>query len=241
MNWLQPPFNNEKIRQAAFVALREKDFLDAAVGDERYWRTCKALFTCGTPLATEAGMDGLLEGNADKARAMLREAGYEGTPVVLLRATDLGVLANLAPVAKSLLERAGFVVDMQNMDWQSLVSRLISNKGRPSEGGWNAFATSWVQLDLLDPLMTPFLLATCEKARAGWPCDAGIEKLRDKYARATDAEQRKKIAEEVQIYNTKVVTHIPLGEWFALGAVRSNIVVLDPVPPVTVFWGLDKK
>jgi len=241
MNWLQPPFNDPRIRQAAFVALRQRDFLEAAVGDERYWRTCKALFTCGSPLATDAGMDGLLDGDVDKAREKLRAAGYDGTPVVLLQASDLGVLANLAPVAKSQLERAGFKVDMQSMDWQSLVNRLTTKKGPPAEGGWSAFATSWVQVDILDPLMTPFLLATCEKARAGWPCDAGMEKLRDDYARATDPQQQKKIAEEVQIYNTKVVTHIPLGEWFALWAVRRNIEVATKPPPVTVFWGIDKK
>jgi peptide/nickel transport system substrate-binding protein len=241
MNWLQPPFNDAKVRQAAFVALRQQDFLEAVVGDWRYWRTCKALFTCGSPLAMEAGMDGLLEGNAERAKALLREAGYDGTPIVLLQSSDLGVLTNLAPVAKGLLERAGFKVDMQTMDWQSLVNRVTTKKGPPSEGGWNAFATSWVQLDILDPLMTPYLAATCEKSRAGWPCDAGMETLRDSYVRATSAAEKRRIAEEVQIYNTKVVTHIPLGEWFRVGAVRRNIDVLTPLPPVTVFWGIDKK
>jgi peptide/nickel transport system substrate-binding protein len=52
--------------------------------------------------------------------------------------------------------------------------RLISNKGPPSEGGRNAFASSWVQVDILDALMAPFLAATCEEARAGWPCDESI-------------------------------------------------------------------
>src|SRR5215831_15691302 len=96
MNWLHPPFNNA--RQAAFMALRQQDFLEAVVGNPRYWRTCKALFTCGSPLATDAGMDGLLEGNAEKARQMLREAGYDGTPIVLLQSSDVAVLTNLAPV-----------------------------------------------------------------------------------------------------------------------------------------------
>jgi peptide/nickel transport system substrate-binding protein len=30
-------------------------------------------------------MDGLLEGNVHKAQQMLREAGYDGTPIVLLQ------------------------------------------------------------------------------------------------------------------------------------------------------------
>jgi len=69
-------------------------------------------------------MDGLLEGNAEKARQMLREAGYDGAPIVLLQSSDVAELTNLAPVAKGLLERAGFKVDMQTMDWQTMVNRL---------------------------------------------------------------------------------------------------------------------
>jgi peptide/nickel transport system substrate-binding protein len=241
MNWLQPPFNNVKVRQAAFTALRQQDFLEAVVGNAQYWRTCKALFTCGTPLATEAGMSELLNGNADKARQMLRDAGYDETPLVLLQASDVGVLTNLAPVAKRQLERAGFKVDLQSQDWQSLVNRVTTRKGPPSEGGWNAFATSWVQVDILDPLMTPYLAATCDKARAGWPCDAKMEKLRDSYARASDPAEKKRISEEAQLFNTEVVTHIPLGEWYTVSAVRSNVETLAQPPPVTVFWGVRKK
>src|SRR5262252_2824499 len=241
MNWLHPPFDNAKVRQASFVALRQQDFLEAVVGDPRYWRTCKALFTCASPLATEAGMDGLLEGNAEKARQMLREAGYDGTPIVLLQSSDVAVLTNLAPVAKGLLERAGFKVDMQTMDWQSMVNRLISKKGPPAEGGWNAFATSWVQVDILDPLMTPYLAATCDKARAGWPCDESMETVRAAYARAISLAEKRQIAERAQVLNTTVVTHIPLGEWYGVSAVRSNVDTLPAPPPVTVFWGLAKR
>jgi peptide/nickel transport system substrate-binding protein len=241
MNWLQPPFNDPKVRRVAFTALRQEDFLEATVGDRRYWHTCKALFTCGSPLATEAGMDGLLEGDFRKAKQMLQETGYDGTPIVLLQASDVGVLTNLAPVAKGQLERAGFKVDMQTMDWQSMVNRLVTQKGPPAAGGWNAFATSWVQLDILDPLMTPYLAATCDKARAGWPCDAEMERLRDQYARASDEAAQKQSAREVQILNTRIVTHIPLGEWYVVAAVRSNVELLPQPPPVTVFWGLTKK
>ena len=35
---------------------------------------CKAYFICGTPLASDAGMEGRLEGNTAKARELLKEA-----------------------------------------------------------------------------------------------------------------------------------------------------------------------
>jgi peptide/nickel transport system substrate-binding protein len=241
MNWLQPPFNNKKVRQAATYALSQEEFLQANIGDKRFYRICKAMFTCGTSLATTAGMDGLIEGNAAKARQLLQEAGYDGTVVVIPQPTDLGIIKQLAPVAKSQLEKAGFKVEVQPMDWQSMVTRLTTKKGPPSEGGWNAFGTSWVQLDILDPLMTPNLATTCEKARGGWPCDEGMEKLRDKFVRATTPDEKKAVAEEVQTYAMQIVTHIPLGEWFGVSAVRANIDTMAVPPPITVFWGVTKK
>ena len=241
MNWLQPPFNNVKARLAAAYALSQEEFLQANIGDKRFYRPCKAMFTCDTPLATTAGMDGLIEGNAAKARELLKEAGYDGAAVVIPQPTDLGVIKQLAPVAKSQLEKAGFKVEVQPMDWTTMVTRLTTKKGPPSEGGWNAFGTSWVQLDILDPLMTPNLAATCDKARAGWPCDEGMEKLRDEYVKASSEAEKKAVAEKVQRYAMQIVTHVPLGEWFGVSAVRGNIGTMQTPPPITVFWGVTKK
>ena len=241
MNWLQPPFNNAKIRHAAAMTMNQEDFLQANIGDKRFYRTCKAMFTCETPLATTAGMDGLVEGNSAKAKQMLAEAGYDGTPVTLLYPTDLGVIKQLGPVAKAALEKAGFKVDLVPMDWQSLVTRLSTKKGPPSEGGWNAFSTSWSQVDILDPLMTPYLASNCEKARPGWPCDEAMEKLRDKFVKAETPAEKKAVAEEVQRHAMQIVTHVPLGEWFGASVVRANIGTMAVPPPVTVFWGMTKK
>jgi peptide/nickel transport system substrate-binding protein len=241
MNWLIPPFNNQKIRQAAMAALSQEEFLQANVGDARFYRVCKALFTCDTPLASEVAMADVLNGNAQKAREMLKEAGYDGTVVVMPQPTDLGIIKQLPLVAKAQLERAGFKVEVQATDWTTMVNRLVTKKGPPSEGGWTAFATSWVQVDILDPLMTPYLAATCDKARAGWPCDAELEKLRDDYVRSSTFEEKKAAAEAVQRRFVEVVTHVHLGEWVGVSAVRSNIETRPVPPPVTTFWGISKK
>src|SRR5262249_61890123 len=107
MNWLTPPFNNAKIRQAVFVALREQDFLEAVIGDKKYWRLCKALFTCNSPLATEEGMDDVLNGNAERAKAMLNEAGYDNTPGLSLHPSGLGAPRNPGPIAHETQDTAG--------------------------------------------------------------------------------------------------------------------------------------
>ena len=238
-NHLQKPFDNPKVRQALFYAFNQKDFLDAVIGNPNYYKVCKAMFVCGTPLASEKGMDGLLESNFTKAKELLKEAGYDGTPIVLLHSTDLQILANLAPVAKSLMERAGFKVDMQSMDWQTVVARRVK-KDPANAGGWHAMITSWVSADILNPVMASFVNAGCDKANFGWPCDAEMEKLRDAFARAPDAAAQKQVAEAVQLREREVVTHIWLGQWYQPIAARKNVtgILTAPAP---VFWNVEKK
>jgi peptide/nickel transport system substrate-binding protein len=240
-NWLQPPLNNQKIRQAVAVALSQPEVLEANVGDKRFYRVCKALFTCDSPFASRAGTEGLIEGNVAKAKELLKEAGYDGTPIVMMQPMDLGTIRQIAPVVQAQLAKVGIKVEVQPIDFETMAMRGGSKKGPPSEGGWNAFGSAWSQIDILDPLMNPVVNATCEKARPGWPCDDKLEKLRDAFVQATTPEDRKKVADAVQVRALEVVTHVPLGEWYGLGAVRSNIEVPDPLPPVIEFWGVGKK
>jgi peptide/nickel transport system substrate-binding protein len=235
-NWLHKPFDNPKVREALFYAFNQEDFLKAVVGDPNYYKVCKSYYPCGTPYSSEKGMDGLLGSNFKKAQELLKEAGYDGTPIVLMHSTDLQVLTNLAPVAKSLMEKAGFKVDMQSMDWQTLVGRR-AKKDAPTAGGWHAFLTSWVSADITNPIFTGFMNAACDKAMFGWPCDPEIEKLRDRFAREADPAKQKAIAEQVQVLDTKMVTHLPLGQWYLPAVMRKNVNGMVPAH-APIFWNI---
>ena len=237
-NSLHKPFDNPKIRQAAAYAFSQRDFLDATIGDERWYRECKSLFPCGTPLESTKGWDDKL-GNTAKAAELLKEAGYDGTPVVLMQSTDLASLSNLAPVAKAQLEKAGFKVDLQAMDWQTLVARR-TKKDAPSAGGWHAFLTSWGSVDVLNPVSTGFLNAACEKAMFGWPCDPKMEELRDAFARETDPTKQKAIAEAVQLRQAEAPTHVHLGQYVQPTAYRKSISGVL-VAASGVMWNIEKK
>lgn len=238
-NVLHKPFDNAKIRQAVAYAFNQADFLDAAVGNSKYYVACKSIYPCGSRLETTKGFDDKLESNFDKARALIREAGYDGTPVVLMQSTDIGALSNLAPVAKTLMEKAGLKVDLQSMDWQTVVTRR-TKKDPPSTGGWSAFLTSWGSIDVLDPPSTNFLNATCDKALFGWPCDAELERLRDAFARETDPAKQKDIAVATQVRMSEYPTHIHLGQYMQPSAYRKNITGVFPASNVAL-WNIEKK
>ena len=196
------------MRQALWYAFNQEDFLKAVIGDPSTTRPARRCSCAARRWPRTRAWTGCSSPTSSKAQALLKEAGYDGTPIVLMHSTDLDVLTNLAPVAKKLMEKAGFKVDMQSMDWQTLVARR-AKKEPPNAGGWHAFLTSWVSADITNPDLHGLHELGCDKAMFGWPCDAEMEKLRDEFARETDPAKQKAIAEAVQVRATQVVSHIP--------------------------------
>jgi len=238
-NVLHKPIDNPKVRQAVAYALNQKDFLNSTIGNAEYYVTCKSLYPCGSPLQTTKGWEDKIDSNFAAAKALLQEAGYDGTPVVLMQSTDIATLSNLAPVAKSLMEKAGLKVDLQAMDWQTLVSRR-AKKDPPNAGGWSVYLTSWGGVDVLDPVATNFLNASCEKATFGWPCDAELERLRDAFAKESDPARQKAIAEAVSVRAAEYPTHIVLGQYLHPAAFRKNVEGVLVASNVA-FWNITKK
>ena len=238
-NHLTKPFDNPKIRQAALYCMHQEDYLKATVGEPEYYKVCTAAFVCGTPNAVDAPNGLLVKPDFEKSKALLKEAGYDGTPIVLMQSTTLPVLTNMAPVTKSLLEQAGFKVDMQSMDWQTVVTRR-TKKDPADKGGWSAFHTYAIAADILNPISAQWMVADPAKAWFGWPSDPELEKLRDAYARETDPVKGKALALAVQNRMLETAQYGWLGIWYGPGASRSNVVGWLKAP-VVVHWNIEKK
>ena len=238
MNHLTKPFDNPKIRLAALYSMRQEDYLKATVGDSEYYKVCTAAFVCGTPNGFEIKGDLLVKPDFEKSKALLKEAGYDGSPVVLMHSTTLPTLTNMAPVTKSLLEQGGFKVDMQSMDWQTVVTRR-AKKDPADKGGWSAFHTYAIAADILNPIAANFTVANGDKAWFGWPNDPEMEKLRDAYAKETDPAKAKALAAAVQARALETAQYGWLGQWYGPGAARSKLTGWLKAP-VTVLWNIDK-
>nr|WP_252924402.1 ABC transporter substrate-binding protein [Aliihoeflea sp. 40Bstr573] len=239
MNFKHPPFDDEKIRQAALMAMGQESVLATLIGNPEYYSICGAIFGCGTPLASETGSETLKAGgDPEAARALLEEAGYDNTPVVLMQPTDVTTLTAQPVVAAQQLREAGFNVDMQAMDWQTLVTRRAS-QAAPADGGWNIFFTNWMVPEISSPLINPMVNGRGDDAWFGWPEDPELEALRDEFIAASDAEARAEVAERIQAHVIETVNYVPLGQYLTVQARRANIVDMIP-SPVPVFWQIDK-
>ena len=240
MNFLIPPFDNPKIRRAALLAINQKDVLDAMVGNPKYYQVCDAMFVCDTPLASDVGAGDLAKsGNVEAAKKALAESGYDGTPIVVLAASDVQLLKAQPIVVTQLLRQAGFKVDLQTMDWQTVITRRANQKP-VSEGGWNMFFTFSVAADVMNPIASSPMGAKGRTSWFGWPEDAKLEALRDKFVRASSRAEQKKIAEEIQKEAYDQVIYVPLGQFLAPSAWRKSLTGVLDGPATPVFWNVDK-
>ena len=241
MNFLYPPFDNVKVRRAAFLAMKQKDVLDALVGNAKYQKVCGAIFICDTPLESDVGAESLVKGNGmAEAKKLLAESGYDGTPVVVMAPGDVVTLKAQPIVAAQLLRDAGFKVDLQATDWQTVVARRASQKP-PKEGGWNMFFTNWVAADVSNPVVNASVGGRGKNGGwFGWAEDAKIEELRDKYARSASPDEQKKIAAEIQKQAYEQVIYIPLGQYQVPTGWRKSLTGILDGPATPVFWNIDK-
>jgi peptide/nickel transport system substrate-binding protein len=174
----------------------------------------------GLPYESAAGAPA--RPDLERARQLMKESGYDGRPVVLLDPTDVAILHGATLVTRELLTKIGVTVDLQALDWSTLVSRR-AKKEPPKEGGWNLFHTWAISLDVMTPAVNAGISGACDKAWFGWPCNEQMEKLRAEWARTPDAARRKQLAEQIQMLAFDVVPYVPWGQWVLPSAHRKNV------------------
>ena len=237
MNHLLPPFDNPKIRQAVLQSIDQEVYMRAAVGDPKYYTLCVSYYACGGPLETEAGAEMLKNPSLEKAAQMLKEAGYDGTKVVIMQPSDIAILSAFSLVTAQRLRDIGMTVDLQAMDWSTLTSRR-AKKDPVDQGGWNIFHTWWIGGDILNPVLATGLSGGgVERAWFGWPEDRRIEEMRSQFARETDPDKQKALADAIQTRAIEIGTHGNVGTFFVPVAYRDNVKGLIK-SPVQFFWNI---
>jgi peptide/nickel transport system substrate-binding protein len=240
-NHIQPPFNNFKLREAVLNLVDQKDYMGAAAGDPKYWKTCAALFGCGAPFETNAGADALLKGpNPATAKQLIQEAGYKGEKIVLLSATDQPIVHGQALVTLEALRKAGLNVELQANDWGTLITRRAS-KEPVEKGGWSIFHTWTSAPDFFSPAVNIALRGNGEKGWFGWSTDAKIEALIDAWFKAPDLAAEKKLVGDIQVEAyTNDIPYVPTGQFVVPTAYRKNLDGII-VAPVVFLWNVEKK
>lgn len=238
LNNLYPPLDNPKIRQAIQIALDQQTFADSVVGDQRELALVPtALFAPNMPMANKAGIEHVTgPRNLDLARKMVKDAGYNGEPILIMAPSDQPAQSQMSEVARELFQSIGLKVDYQVMDWGSVVTRRANQKPA-DQGGWGAFVTVMSSLTGANPVSMLPLRGNGRKGWFGWPTDEKLEELRQAWFDAEDPKTQKMISEQAQLRFFDTVPFLLLCRMQQPMAFRSDIqdVVSASFP---VFWGV---
>jgi len=244
VNWTNPPFDKPIARRALYNFVNQKDMILAALGDEKLGQVCGALLICGSPNGSEYGAEMLISNEPEEVRLkrgmeMLTAGGYKGEKIVVLDPSDMPIMTRATQVLVAAMRKAGVNVDMQTMDWATVVSRRAVRG--PVANGWHIFLTMGGPLGPANPVFHIQMSAACDKAWFGWPCDSELERLRAAWIRETDPIKARWLVENIQLRGAQIVVYIPFGQYVSPSAWRDNLDGLLKVPETMVFWNIAKK
>jgi peptide/nickel transport system substrate-binding protein len=237
-NHLIAPTDNPLVRQAIAKAFDQQDFLTAAIGNPDYFKLNNSVYPPGSPMQSDAGAD-LVKPSLEEAKALLAKSGYKGEKLVIMQSTDIPMLSAFALVAAEKMRKIGINVDLQAMDWSTVISRRAS-KSPATEGGWNIFVTWWIGGDSVHPLAGVQYGGNGEKGWFGWAKDDKLEALRDAFGKATDPAEQKKLAGEVQTRLYEIGAFANLGTFYVPCGYRETVTGMIK-SPVQFFWNMEAK
>jgi peptide/nickel transport system substrate-binding protein len=140
------PMSNVTMRQAVQAAISVVPSGLATHG-EGFFEPGPGIMLPQTEWHSEVGAELYDIGDPERARALLEEAGYDGTPIrILCTQEDLGDY-NAAVVAQQQMEEGGFVIDLQVMDEATLEENI------EEDDAWDVSTNAYVFRP--DPVLIP--------------------------------------------------------------------------------------
>lgn len=221
---------NQALRQAVQLSIGEGEMLQAAYGDKRFYIAEANHFPQGTPFYSTAGQDVYNKQDAKRGQDMAGKAGYKGDAIRILTSRQYEFHHTMVQVMAEQLRAAGFKVEMQVVDWATLVQRRSDSKV------WDIYMTHSGQFP--EPMLSPPQLG--DGAPGWWDTPAKAKVLGD-FNHQTDPAKRAQLWTAVQqtVYNE--VPYINVGKFSSLSGRSSK---LEGYVPSTwpFFWntGLNK-
>ena len=232
INPLTKPFDDPAIRRVLWKLVDQREVIDGLGLDAKYGAPCASFFTCGTPYANDAGTEAAKNPSVEAAKAALKLTKYAGEPVIVMQASDLEAPRISAQVLAEKLKQAGFTVDLQVMDWASLLVR------RTRKDGWSVYGVHAGGFDLGSPLTNGMVAFNCVDISA-WHCDARLTPLLTAFAKSVSEDERKKLAYDIQAIMYDQTPAVPWGQFAQPAAYRSNLRGVIP-SAIPIFWNIEK-
>lgn len=214
---------NVKVRQALLAALDMEDILLASRGHRDIWRMDPSLNQKETVWWSDKGKELYNQGDIERAKALLKEAGYNGEPIRWMASYE--GYYNAALTAKSQLEAAGFVIDLQKYETST------ENARRKEPALWDASVTGYTMRP--DPVLNTFMSSSVP----GWWENERVEKLLEQMRLEIDFDKRFEMWEEIQEIFYEEVPYVKIGDYATLRLLSERVRNFQRAPEI-FFWNV---
>jgi peptide/nickel transport system substrate-binding protein len=212
LNHKQGLMTDRRLRQAFQAALDMEPIMAAGFGNKAFYRLDPGLSFPEQPQwHSTAGGELYNQKNPSKAKALLRQAGYAGQPVRWITTKEYQWMYKNALVARQQLEAVGFRIDLQVVDWATLVQR----RNKPEV--WDVFSTGIT----FNPEPAFSTATICNWP--GWWCQEDKEQWMEALSRESEPKKRRAMWEKVQTIFYEDVGRVKLGDFFGLTAARRDV------------------
>ncbi len=202
LNWESPMMGNLAMRQAVQAAFDHTPMLQSGRGGDEFIRLDPGLMMQQTPWHSTAGEEFYNVNDPDLAKAKLEEAGYDGEPLRFMTTQEYSYMYGEAIVAQQQLEAVGITVDLQVMDWATVLER------RAKKEEWDMFGTGHGFVP--DPSQISYV-GQMNQYPGWWSSESSLALAAELLA-AAEFEARKPIFEEIQTAHYTEIPAIKIGD-----------------------------
>ncbi len=211
LNKKQGMFTDLRMRRAIQKIVDLEPANRAAFGSPEFYRLDPGITSRETGLYSDVGKELFNHPNLPEAKALLKEAGYKGEPVVWMTNKESQANYDLSLTFKGQLEAAGMTVDLQVMDTPTLRTR------REKPEMWNIFITGHPAQQ--HPVMHVFLNAKWP----GWWENEKKDRLVDAILSEPDPKKEFALVQDLQRLVYDEVALVKIGEYFILHGSRKEV------------------
>jgi len=224
-----PLKENFALRRAIQTAIDKTPALQVAIGPEGLWRANGSFAPEGSVWATPSGTENFSKGDAETARSMAAEAGYDGEPIKFMVSTNYPFHYDSAIVYTKQLAQAGFNIDLQVYDWAT----LIEKRAQPDQ--WDMFFTHHGFVP------DPILISVMNDNYPGWWATPEKQALKDRFTASSDPAERQEIWAEIQALIYEQVPTMKTGDVYTYNIASPSLKGLGEQTLIwPSFWNVSK-
>jgi peptide/nickel transport system substrate-binding protein len=230
-NFLAPPTDNPRVRQAMMAAMDFEEVMEAA--SEGEYKLNAGFQFPGQPYYSEAGKQYLNQKNVARAKQLLQEAGYKGEKIVLLTNREFPYMYNTSLIMAEQLKAAGMNAELLVLDWPAALQKSL----RENEG-WNFFYTGWITVVALGGPQTMRQMGPPSSVNRQNDVDSQFMAAFRQVSEGRTLDERKAAFSKAQERALELGMAFPFGSMPKTQAVRANVENFRPyyVPRMSNVW-----